>query len=134
MKIAAAQFNPIVGDIAGNTARIAETISRAADRGAELVVFGELSVVGYPPRDLLRKALASDEASYAPGHPSIARSQSNLALVLQPLKKFKRFMHELRFETIPLKNFVELLNSRINKGGITLPHFQTKKLIVIHLP
>ena len=55
MKIALAQFNPIVGDIAGNTARIAETISRAADRGAELVVFGELSVVGYPPRDLLRK-------------------------------------------------------------------------------
>ncbi len=55
MKIALAQFNPIVGDIAGNTARIAETISQAADRGAELVVFGELSVVGYPPRDLLRK-------------------------------------------------------------------------------
>jgi tetratricopeptide (TPR) repeat protein len=36
-------------------------------------------------RDLLRKALASDEASYAAGHPSIARGQSNLAMVLKDL-------------------------------------------------
>ena len=55
MKVALAQFNPVVGDIAGNVARIAETIGRAAREGADLVVFGELSVLGYPPRDLLRK-------------------------------------------------------------------------------
>ena len=55
MKIALGQFNPIVGDIAGNCGRMAEFIDSAADSGAELVVFGELSVVGYPPRDLLRK-------------------------------------------------------------------------------
>ena len=55
MKVALAQINPVVGDIPANTAKIAEHISRAADGGAELVVFGELSVVGYPPRDLLRK-------------------------------------------------------------------------------
>ena len=55
MKIALAQLNPIVGDIAGNTARMAEAIGRAEAAGAELVVFSELSVVGYPPRDLLRK-------------------------------------------------------------------------------
>jgi len=55
MKIALAQFNPVVGDISGNTAGMAEYITRAAEAGAELVVFGELSVVGYPPRDLLRK-------------------------------------------------------------------------------
>ncbi|HOD80912.1 MAG: Glutamine-dependent NAD(+) synthetase [Planctomycetes bacterium ADurb.Bin126] len=55
MKIALAQCNPIVGDIAGNTARMADCIDRAAAGGADLVVFGELSVVGYPPRDLLRK-------------------------------------------------------------------------------
>ena len=36
-------------------------------------------------RELLRKALASDEKSFEPGHPSIARSQSNLALVLKDL-------------------------------------------------
>jgi NAD+ synthetase len=55
MKIALAQTNPIVGDIRGNSARIAQYIDRAAQAGAELVVFSELSVVGYPPRDLLRK-------------------------------------------------------------------------------
>ncbi|GAG43366.1 unnamed protein product, partial [marine sediment metagenome] len=55
MKIALAQFNPIVGDIAGNTGRIADFIGRARQAGADLVVFPELSVVGYPPRDLLRK-------------------------------------------------------------------------------
>jgi NAD+ synthetase len=56
MRIALAQFNPIVGDIGGNARRAAELIDRAADRGVDLVAFGELSVVGYPPRDLLRKS------------------------------------------------------------------------------
>ncbi|MFW6132266.1 MAG: NAD+ synthase [Planctomycetota bacterium] len=55
MRIALAQINPVVGDIEGNRDRIAEAIDRGADAGADLVVFGELSVVGYPPRDLLRK-------------------------------------------------------------------------------
>ena len=55
VKIALAQLNPVVGDIAGNTARMARAIELAAERAADLVVFGELSVVGYPPRDLLRK-------------------------------------------------------------------------------
>ncbi len=53
MRIALAQVNPIIGDIAGNVARMAAAIDDAAAAGAELVVFGELSVCGYPPRDLL---------------------------------------------------------------------------------
>jgi len=55
MRIALAQFDPIVGDIAGNTARMGQLIDRAAADGCDLVVFGELAVAGYPPRDLLRK-------------------------------------------------------------------------------
>jgi NAD+ synthase (glutamine-hydrolysing) len=55
MKIALAQFNPIVGDIAGNVAKSAAMISQAKQAGASLVVFPELSVIGYPPRDLLGK-------------------------------------------------------------------------------
>ena len=54
MRIALAQFNPIVGDIAGNAAAMARLIERRGG-GRELVVFAELCVVGYPPRDLLRK-------------------------------------------------------------------------------
>jgi len=55
MRIALAQINPIVGDIVGNTAMIIDCISEARQAGASLVVFPELSVVGYPPRDLLLK-------------------------------------------------------------------------------
>ncbi len=55
MRIALAQYNPVVGDIAGNSARMANCIAQAKAAGAGLVVFSELSVIGYPPRDLLRK-------------------------------------------------------------------------------
>mgnify|MGYP000853423504 CR=1 FL=1 len=53
MRIALAQINPIIGDVPGNVAKMAAAIDQAAAGGAELVVFGELSVCGYPPRDLL---------------------------------------------------------------------------------
>ena len=55
MKIALAQLNPTVGDIEGNARRILDACSRAARAGARLVVTPELSLVGYPPRDLLLK-------------------------------------------------------------------------------
>lgn len=55
MRIALCQLNPIIGDIAGNAGKIAAHMDRAAEQGADLAVFGELSLVGYPPRDLLRK-------------------------------------------------------------------------------
>jgi predicted amidohydrolase len=55
MKIALAQFNPTIGDLEGNYEKMAAMIDRAAKLGAELVVFGELSVMGYPPRDLLSR-------------------------------------------------------------------------------
>lgn len=55
MKIAAAQINPTVGDIAGNVEKILTHIGRAKELGAQLVVFPELSLVGYPPRDLLER-------------------------------------------------------------------------------
>jgi NAD+ synthetase len=53
MKVALAQINTTVGDIEGNAARIIKHIERARDGGAELVVFPELAVFGYPPKDLV---------------------------------------------------------------------------------
>jgi NAD+ synthase (glutamine-hydrolysing) len=53
VKIALAQFNPIIGDLKGNAGRIIQLINRAAEDKAELVVFPELALSGYPPRDLL---------------------------------------------------------------------------------
>ena len=55
MKIALGQINPTVGDFEGNAARIIDFARRARDRAAELVVFSELCVCGYPPRDLVEK-------------------------------------------------------------------------------
>ncbi len=55
MKIALAQTNPTIGDIAANTAELRDAINRAGDLGADLVVFPELAIIGYPPKDLLLK-------------------------------------------------------------------------------
>ena len=55
MRIALAQMNPTIGDVAGNTEKILGFIDRARKENADLVVFPELAVVGYPPKDLLLK-------------------------------------------------------------------------------
>jgi NAD+ synthase (glutamine-hydrolysing) len=64
-RIALAQLNPTVGDFAGNAARIRDRVERARSSGATLVVFPELSLCGYPPRDLLEdpEFLAACEAT-----------------------------------------------------------------------
>jgi NAD+ synthase (glutamine-hydrolysing) len=55
VKIALGQINPTVGDFAGNAARIIEFSRRAQAGGAGLILFPELSVCGYPPRDLVER-------------------------------------------------------------------------------
>jgi NAD+ synthase/NAD+ synthase (glutamine-hydrolysing) len=55
MKIALGQINPTVGDLAGNVDRMAAQAREAAQAGAQLVIFPELAVCGYPPRDLVEK-------------------------------------------------------------------------------
>jgi NAD+ synthase (glutamine-hydrolysing) len=53
MKVALAQINPVVGDLAGNARLIAQAARQAHAQGARLVVSPELSLTGYPPEDLL---------------------------------------------------------------------------------
>jgi NAD+ synthase (glutamine-hydrolysing) len=55
MKIALAQFNPTVGDFAGNSTRILSLATQAQQRGAHLAVFTELCLCGYFPQDLLER-------------------------------------------------------------------------------
>jgi NAD+ synthase/NAD+ synthase (glutamine-hydrolysing) len=55
MKIALAQFNPTIGDFEGNSARIVDLAREAKSRGAELAVFSELCLCGYPPQDLVER-------------------------------------------------------------------------------
>ncbi len=55
MKIALGQVNPTVGDFAGNSRKIIDFSNRAKAAGAGLILFPELSVCGYPPRDLVER-------------------------------------------------------------------------------
>jgi NAD+ synthase (glutamine-hydrolysing) len=68
LRLALAQINSRVGDLEGNAAKITEYVDRARDEGAELVLFPELAVTGYPPEDLLLKEhflQAATEAVYS---------------------------------------------------------------------
>src|SRR6202140_616135 len=55
VKIALGQINPTVGDFSGNAAKIIDYSHRAQATGAGLILFPELSVCGYPPRDLVER-------------------------------------------------------------------------------
>src|SRR5690242_9711311 len=55
MKIALATINPVIGDFNGNAEKITRACRQARQSGAELTVFSEMCLTGYPPRDLLEK-------------------------------------------------------------------------------
>ena len=55
LRLALCQMNPIVGDIAGNERKVVDGIDGARRAGAQLVLFPELAITGYPPEDLLLK-------------------------------------------------------------------------------
>ena len=84
MKIALAQTNTTVGDFNGNVERIVRFARCARERGADLVVFPELALCGYPPRDLVEK-------------PSfIARSEAELDRLAQLLPDIRALVGYVR--------------------------------------
>ena len=62
MKLGLAQINTTVGDLSGNKAIILDAYNRLVEQGAELIIFPELAVCGYPPRDLLLKSKFANDA------------------------------------------------------------------------
>src|SRR3990172_11289242 len=60
MRILAAQLNPTVGDLEGNTQKILQTLERARKQKIDLVLFAEMVICGYPPEDLLLHQLFID--------------------------------------------------------------------------
>ena len=65
LKIALAQLNFTVADLPGNTAKILAAIAEARERQADVIVFSELCVTGYPPEDLLFRADFIDQVQLA---------------------------------------------------------------------
>ena len=78
MKIALAQINPTIGDFTGNIEKILDFTRKAAEGGADLVLFPELAVCGYPPADFLDKPsfVARSEEAVA----EIARATADLTI------------------------------------------------------
>jgi NAD+ synthase len=64
-RIALAQLNPLMGDIAGNLRKARAARAQAAAEGADLILFSELFIVGYPPEDLVLKPALQDDAREA---------------------------------------------------------------------
>ncbi len=85
MKIGIAQINTTVGDLAGNSKCILNAYAEQVEQGAQLVLFPELAVCGYPPRDLLLKSrfVTDLEASLA----KIARQIGNVPAVIGFVEK-----------------------------------------------
>ena len=88
MKIALAQINPKVGDFQNNAKMIRSFIDRAGNSGAHLVVFPELAVTGYPPKDLLDVPAFIDENLKTLDE--IVRSVHNIAVIVGFVDRNKR--------------------------------------------
>ncbi len=80
MKIALGQINTTVGDLAGNADRMLDAARRAAAEGADLIAFPELSITGYPPRDLVEKESFLERSECAMG--KLARETADLPIAL----------------------------------------------------
>ena len=62
LTIALAQVNPLVGDLSYNASLVRKARAEAAEQGADLVVFTELVLTGYPPEDLVLRPAFQDAA------------------------------------------------------------------------
>ncbi|MBU0630497.1 MAG: NAD+ synthase [Candidatus Margulisbacteria bacterium] len=80
MKLALAQINPTVGDLEGNARKIIDHINRAKVGAADLIIFPELALTGYPPEDLLLKPqFIDDNLSWLKG---VAAAAKGIAVCL----------------------------------------------------
>ena len=79
MRISLAQINTTIGDFSGNSAKIIDFAQRAKTAGSDLVLFPELSVCGYPPRDLVERPWFVDRNREAVE--AIARQTAGIAVV-----------------------------------------------------
>jgi NAD+ synthase (glutamine-hydrolysing) len=80
VKIALGQINPTVGDFSGNASKIIEFAKRAQAGGAGLVLFPELSICGYPPKDLVERPSFVARNQEMAEH--IARCTENIAVIV----------------------------------------------------
>nr|HPQ41318.1 nitrilase-related carbon-nitrogen hydrolase [bacterium] len=82
MRIAVAQINPVVGDITGNLEKILDVVASTMDKSPDLMVFPELVLTGYPPRDLLERRWLIKGARSAADRIACETAGSDCGLIL----------------------------------------------------
>jgi NAD+ synthase (glutamine-hydrolysing) len=83
MKITLAQINPVVGDISGNLGLVSDAVVRAVSEQSDLVVFPELCITGYPPRDLVeRRAFIEQAAEALTSVEALTKSHGNVGVIV----------------------------------------------------
>jgi len=100
MRIGLAQINSTVGDLAGNRRKILDAYRTLVARGAELVIFPELIVCGYPPRDLLfkRRFVSDNEGSLTEIATQIGEIPAVIGFVeTNPASEGRRFFNAAAF-------------------------------------
>ncbi len=128
LRVATAQLNPVLGDIKGNIAKAREAWSEAYRHGADIVLFTELFVAGYPPEDLVlkpafadacEKAVAEFAAINANGGPGIIiglplRRKSGLHNAVQVIDGGKIIAERFK---VDLPNYGEFDEKRVFQPG-----------------
>ena len=128
LRIATAQLNPVMGDISGNIAKAREAWAEAGRHGADIVLFTELFVAGYPPEDLVlkpafvdacEKAVAEFAAINASGGPGIIiglplRRKSGLHNAVQVIDGGKIIAERFK---VDLPNYGEFDEKRVFQPG-----------------
>lgn len=82
LHIVSAQLNPIVGDILGNLARAKASLRDAINLGADILVFSELFLIGYPPEDLVLKPAAVKDCQAAVAELALETAGTRLSVII----------------------------------------------------
>lgn len=109
LRVALAQINPTVGDLAGNTRLIKSWIKQARKAGADLVAFPELAVTGYPPEDLLLKPrfIADNRQAMT----ELARECAGIVAVVGYVEQGSAFKHPVLASSVICADQRELYNA-----------------------
>lgn len=110
MKIALAQINTTVGDFEGNVAKILQYARMAVEREADLVVFPEMAVCGYPPRDLVERQDFIDQ------------SEAELSRLSHLLPNIPALIGYVRASNVQLGKAVSNAAALIYRGKILLDY------------
>ncbi|MCX7785364.1 MAG: NAD+ synthase [candidate division WOR-3 bacterium] len=103
MKIGIAQINSVVGDISGNTEKIIDYIRRAKAKKVDLIIFPELAICGYPPKDLLLKKDFIKEIMK--NVRLIAKNSKRIAVILGTVLPSKKIIRPISFDVSMTAHF-----------------------------